>query len=176
MDPKTAAFAYQPPMTLPHPPCQEGAEVRATSDTLTLESTCIAQLELTVDETPEVRAGEGVLVSWVPPGVADVSRVHIVLDVAHHGGKKGEVVCDVADTGSFEIPEPLVTSLVNLGLAGYPTILVTRIAGAPGTAEPDVALTIASPIERLVNTGVASCTDDTECPDGQSCRVDLTCG
>ena len=129
-----------------------------------------------VFDAPEVRAGEGLLVSWVAPGVEDVSRIHLVLDVAHHGGKKGEIVCDVADTGSFEIPESLVTELVNLGLAGFPTILVTRMAGAAGSLEPDVALTIASPIERLVNTGVTSCTDDTECPDGTTCRVDLTCG
>jgi hypothetical protein len=176
MEPKTSAFAYQPPSTLPNPPCEEGAEVRATTDSLTLESTCIAQLELTVEETPEVRAGEGVLLSWVPPGVPDISRVHIVLDVAHHGGKKGEIVCDVADTGSFEIPESLVTELVNLGLAGFPTIVVSRMAGVPGTAERNVDLTIASPLERLVNTGITSCTDDTDCPADTTCRDDLTCG
>lgn len=176
MEPKTAAFAYQPPATLPNPPCEEGAAVSATAESMTLQSTCIAQLELTLDETPEVRAGEGLLVSWVAAGISGISRVHLVLDVAHHGGKKGEIVCDVADTGSFEIPESLVTELVGLGLAGFPTIVVTRMAGPPGAVEPDVALTIASPIERLVSTGVTSCTDDTECPDGTTCRVDLTCG
>jgi hypothetical protein len=176
MDAKTNAFAYQPPSTLPNPPCEEGADVRATTDSLTLESTCIAQLELDLETPPEVRAGEGLPVSWVPAGVPDISRVHMVLDVAHHGGKKGEIVCDVADTGSFEIPESLVTDLVNLGLAGFPTIVVTRVAGVPGSVEPDVALTIASPVERLVNTGVTSCTDEMDCPDGTTCRVDLTCG
>jgi hypothetical protein len=176
MEARTSAFAYQPPATLPNPPCDEGADVRATTDSLTLESTCIAQLELTLDATPEVRAGEGLTMSWAAAGIPDISRVHLVLDVAHHGGKKGEIVCDVPDTGSFEIPESLVTELVSLGLAGFPTIVVTRLAGALGTVESDVAFTIASPIERLVNTGVTSCTDDTECPMGTTCRVELTCG
>jgi hypothetical protein len=176
MEARTSAFAYQPPATLPNPPCDEGADVRATTDSLTLESTCIAQLELTLDATPEVRAGEGLRMSWAAAGIPDISRVHLVLDVAHHGGKKGEIVCDVPDTGSFEIPESLVTELVSLGLAGFPTIVVTRLAGALGTVESDVAFTIASPIERHLNTGGTSCTDDTECPMGTTGRVELTCG
>jgi hypothetical protein len=176
MEAKTNAFAYQAPSTLPNPPCEEGADVRATTDSLTLESACVAQLELTLDATPEVRAGQGLSMTWVAAGIPDISRVHLVLDVAHHGGKRGEIVCDVADTGSFEIPASLVTELVSLGLAGFPTIVVTRVSGAPGTVEADVALTITSPVERLVNTGVTSCTDDTDCPAGTTCRVELICG
>jgi hypothetical protein len=176
MQPLTSAFAYQAPMTLPNPPCEEGADVRAEADGFTLEASCVAQLVLTMDETPVVRSGEALPLSWVPAGVPDISHLHIVLDVAHHGGKKGEIVCDVPDTGSFEIPEPLVTRLVELGLAGFPTVVVTRTSGPPGTDVPDVALTIASPLERLVNTGVVSCTENADCPDGMTCKVELICG
>jgi hypothetical protein len=175
MQPVTAAFAYQPPMTLANPPCEEGAVARATAEGIALESTCIAQLELTLDDVPEVRSGEPVPLSWLPPSVAGISEVHIVLDVAHHGGKKGEIVCNVPDTGSFEIPEPLVTDLVELGLAGFPTVVVTRVSAARGAPAHDVALRITSPIERLVSTAVTSCTSDTDCPTGTTCQVELVC-
>ena len=175
MEPLTSAFAYQAPMTLPNPPCTEGAEVRAEADSLSLASTCVAQLELTLDANPAVRAGEALPVSWVPAGVPDISRVHLVLDVAHHGGKKGEIVCDVADTGSFEIPEPLVTHLVGLGLAGYPTIGVKRITTVTSTEQPGLSLVMASPLERAVDTGVTSCVESTECPDGQTCTEARLC-
>jgi hypothetical protein len=176
MKPLTTAFAYQAPMTLPNPPCEEGTEVLAEAPAFSLSSPCVAQLELEIDEALAVREGEAVALSWAPPGVSGISHVHIVLDVAHHGGKKGEIVCNVADTGSFAIPEPLVTRLVNLGLAGFPTIVVSRVSGALGTEIPDVKLTVMSPLERSVNTGVVSCTEDADCPDGTTCQVELICG
>lgn len=176
MQPLTSAFAYQAPMTLPNPPCEEGSTVRAAADGFALDSPCVAQLELTTSDAPSVRSGEALPLSWVPAGVPDISHVHVVLDVAHHGGKKGEIVCDVSDTGSFDIPEPLVTRLVELGLAGYPTVVMTRTSGAAVTEASDIVLTIASPLERLVNTGVISCTEDADCPSGTTCQVELVCG
>ena len=83
--------------------------------------------------------------SWVP-APSGSARLQIKLDISHHGGSKGKIECDVADSGSFEIPAALITDLVALGVAGYPTIQVAR-------ATSGRASIAAGPIELLVFSG-----------------------
>ena len=114
--------------------------------------------------------------AWNAPAMPDIARVQIRLDISHHGGKKGEIDCDVPDTGSFTIPASLVTELVDLGLAGFPTIQVAREVSGTSQAQPKIALLVSSPVEREVDTGVKSCTMDIDCPAGQHCdTTNLTC-
>jgi hypothetical protein len=90
---------------------------------------------------------------------------------------KGQIECDVPDTGSFDVPAPLITALVNLGRAGYPTVKVTRRVIAKAPTQPNVTLTISSMVEREVDTGVISCgaTSSPPCPAGKTCQADFTC-
>ena len=171
------AYAYQPAASenLPNPPCEEGAEVRLEADTFSVQTRCIAPLVLCGPDPLPVRAGEPVHLSWSAPRDPSFSRVHVKLDIAHHGGKKGEIVCDAPDTGSFDIPEALVTRLVGLGVAGFPTIVVGREASAAASLAPQLKLTLTSATERAVDTGVLSCTEDAECPSGATCQDDLSC-
>jgi hypothetical protein len=104
------------------------------------------------------------------------SRIRISLDLAHHGGKKGEIECEVPDNGAFEIPEPLVSELVSLGLAGFPTVNVTRLSQSNSTAPAQVSLVISASVEREVDSGVQSCLADSSCFAPDVCRADKTCG
>ncbi len=165
--PATTMFVYQAP-SLPNPPCTEGADVVGKSDRFELTASCIPQLELTGADPIPVMTGEEVHVEWVPPADPSKSRIRIGLDISHHGGKKGEIVCDVADTGSYDIPATLVTQLIDLGLAGYPTINVNRVSVAE-TTDHGVSLVVSSDITRAVDTGVTSCMDPSQCPDEQTC-------
>jgi hypothetical protein len=172
-----AGMVYQPSMTLPANACDEGADISVQTDKFTMQGKCIAPLLLTCgasDKVP-VRKGEPVKLSWKPPSQPGVSRVEIILDIAHHGGKKGEIDCDVPDTGSFDIPATLTSKLVSLGLAGFPTIVVRRVSKAYAANEPTVKVQIDADVERDVDTGIVSCTDSTMCPTGQTCQADLTC-
>jgi hypothetical protein len=169
---------YQPAASenLANPPCTEGAEVRIDADALSLQTRCIAPLVLSGPDPLPVRMGAPVHVTWTAPRDPSATRIHLKLDIAHHGGKKGEIVCDVADNGSFDIPEPLVTHLVGLGVAGFPTIVVTREASAAASAAPQLKLAMVSSLERAVDTGVKSCTEDKDCGGAAgSCQEDLTC-
>ncbi|HMI85200.1 MAG TPA: hypothetical protein VK550_13965, partial [Polyangiaceae bacterium] len=130
---------YQPTPTLPADACSEGGAIEVQTDKFTLQGKCVTSLELTAKlmEKIPVRTGMPVKVLWTAPGQAGISRVEIHLDIAHHGGKKGEINCDVPDTGSFDIPATLVTKLVSLGLAGFPTIDVKRVSRATASNEPN---------------------------------------
>jgi hypothetical protein len=113
--------------------------------------------------------------SWRPGAVGARSRVHVKLDVSHHGGSKGEINCDVPDTGELEIAASLVTELLGLGLAGFPTINVDRVAVGTDAANPNLTLVLASDVTRAVDTGVVSCLDDDACADGQTCQSNGIC-
>ncbi len=166
---------YQSP-SLPYPPCAEGSAVSASAEGIALETECIAPLELTGPDPIPVSAGQPVELSWVPAQSSTGSRIRVGLDISHHGGTKGEIQCDAPDTGSLVIPEPLVTKLVELGLAGYPTISVNRIAIATAADHPNVELLLSSGTIRAVDTGVSSCQEDIECADGQTCLPQRICG
>ncbi len=175
---------YQPPndVKLPYPPCAVGDTVRAeagggTFGAFALETKCIDVLDfpgpLAIEE------GEPLALTWSPPTMAGITRVRVKMDISHHGGSKGKIECDVDDDGSYEIAASLVTKLVDLGVAGFPTVSVTRSAvGGPTGAQPEhVELTVSQAGEQLLDIpGLTSCTSDEHCEEGQTCRSDKTCG
>jgi hypothetical protein len=123
-----------------------------------------------------VQAKQAVHLTWEAAAEGATSRIRIKLDVSHHGGSKGEIDCEVPDNGAFDIPEPLVTELLGLGLAGFPTINLNRIAVGTDANNPHLSIALSSDITRAVDTGVVSCLDASSCPDGQMCLDGGTCG
>lgn len=181
MDP--VVNAYQPPanVKLPYPAFAEGDVIsfQAAGDHysgFTLEAAGIAPLALTSD-TLTLESGKPVSLAWTPPTKAGSSRIYVKLDISHHGGTKGMIECDADDTGSLEISAALLTKLLDLGVAGYPSIVVARKStGSTTLKEGRVDLVITSSIEEAVQIpGLTSCTSDVDCPNGQVCQADLTC-
>jgi hypothetical protein len=169
--------SYQLVPTLPFPSCKPGDAVEVRAAAFTLAGRCIEVLNLTTPAPIPVVSGQAMRLAWTAPAQADISRVHIELEISHHGGFKGQIECDVPDTGAFDIPEPLITGLVRLGRAGYPTVKVTRSSIAKATAQPNVSLSVSSLVEREVDTGVISCgaVSSPPCPAGKTCQGDFTC-
>lgn len=175
MDPQAPAFAYSgPTLSDVYPPCSEGDDIKLTSDALSITGKCITSLTLGGPTPIPVTSGKATDLSWTPPGKANISRVRIRLEISHHGGYKGEIDCETADTGSFSIPEPLVTALIARGVGGYPTIKVTRVSSASASDAPGVKLEMPSLVERAVDHGVQSCggQDAPPCPSGKTCNQD----
>lgn len=121
--------------------------------------------------------GQALPVAWAPAGSTGASRVLVSLEIAHHGGYKGRVDCDVDDSGALVIPATLVDELKALGVAGFPTISLLRWTSDSVTLPLGrVDLVVSTEAVRAVEIpGLVSCTDDTDCPDGQTCRDDLSC-
>jgi hypothetical protein len=180
---KEVAKAYQPPAgtMFAYPPFQEGDAVKVSAaggdlPGFDLQTTGVAPMWLS-NENLTLEEGEPLELTWEAAADPRASSIHLKLDISHHGGSKGMIECDQDDTGTLSIPAALVTELLGLGVAGFPTVIVTRSASArTSVGSGDVALTIASTIERGVTVpGVESCTDDAQCPTGETCQADLTC-
>jgi hypothetical protein len=163
-----------PPFTAGDPVELEaaGAEVGAFS----LQATAIAPLVVTSGD-PAIVSGESITLTWESASDPQSSRVLVKLDISHHGGTKGVVECDTADDGALAIEATLLEQLVDLGVAGFPSVIVSRRAvGSTAITEGRLELVIVSQEEFLVDVpGVVSCTSDDECPSG-TCQTDLKCG
>jgi hypothetical protein len=174
------AGSYQPSGPIPYPPVREGVPIEMTAPggslgALRLESRGIVPLELTRPVHPV--AGQPLELGWNAPGQRDLARIELKIDLSHHGGTKGKIECNVPDTGALAIPASQVKTLMGLGISGFPTIVITRVAtGTTATKLGLVTLRVASSLEREVEIdGLHSCTADEECPMGMTCQPDLKC-
>lgn len=116
--------------------------------------------------------------AWDPAADAKASTVHVRIDLSHHGGVKGLIECDAADTGALTISKELISELIGLGVAGYPSVILTRLStDYAQLSHGRVELEVSSLVERYLTTpGVDSCTTDEDCKDGKTCRsTDSTC-
>jgi hypothetical protein len=174
---------YQPPasVTLPYPAFAEGDEISlaASGDfysAFTLKAKGVSPLSLLNDEIV-IEPDKPMTLTWTPPKQAGISTLHVKLDISHHGGTKGMIACEAEDTGAIELPAKLLKQLTDLGVAGFPSVVVTRKATGSTTIAPGrVDLVVSADIEREVKIpGLTSCTDDTDCASGQTCQADLTC-
>jgi hypothetical protein len=176
------ANTYQPPasVTLAVPPFAEGDAVSfsAAGDffpAFKLEAKAVAPLVLT-STSITLKSGSPMNLTWTKGANAD-AKIHVKLDISHHGGTKGEIGCDTGDTGSLTVSAALVKKLLDLGIAGYPTVIVTRhTIGSARVPAGRVDLEIASIVEQAIAIeGLTSCSDDKDCASGKTCQSDLTC-
>jgi hypothetical protein len=168
--------------TIPHPGVAVGSVVTLTApgDALPGFSLTTRGVEaIAVDQTAvELVRDQAFTVTWTP-GTEPSARVRMVLDLAHHGGIAASLDCDgLGDDGSFALPATMVTRLMDIGVAGFPTLTVTRrTAARTATANGCVDLTVQSSVVLSVTVeGVTSCVEDEECDNGETCQGDLTCG
>jgi hypothetical protein len=181
MDPIVNAYQVPVGVKLPFPAFAEGETITfsASGDyysAFTVESTGVAPLVFG-NSMITLETGKPLPISWTAPAKAGTSRIYVKLDISHHGGTKGMIECDTDDSGSLDISAALLTKLLDLGVAGYPSIIVTRKAtGSTTITQGRVDLVVSSSIEQPVNIpGLTSCTANTDCSAGQTCQSDLTC-
>ncbi len=179
---KLVAGNYQPTRTPPFPAFSEGDAISVATGgfdvpPFSLTTTAIAELEVLSDDVWVVE-GEPIALAWNPPGAAGpATRIEVKLDISHHGGARGFIHCELDDDGAHTIPVDLVDALLDLGVAGLPTIVLTReITGSTVIAAGRVDLVVSSAVELPVSIpGLVSCTHSSQCPEGTTCQDDLSC-
>jgi hypothetical protein len=142
----------------------------------TITAKGVAPLALTGTSYKLDRA-QKLALAWTAAGDDAGTRIKVRLDISHHGGARGLITCDAPDTGSLDVDAALVAGLLDLGVAGYPTIVVTREnVGTADIGAGRVALNVYSDVEQAVEIdGLTSCTSDSDCGAGKTCQTDLTC-
>jgi Cys-rich repeat protein len=180
MDPIANNYQPKSSSSVPYPPCSEGdtlmlAAAGGGHAGFEISAKCIAPLTFAGPYT--LQKDQALKLTWSAPGRADLATIGVKLDISHHGGSTGKVECEVADTGSLEVPAAFITRLLELGAAGFPTVSVTRkVVGAGSGKAKNVALTVAASVEQPVMIpGLVSCSEDTDCPSGQTCQTNRSC-
>jgi hypothetical protein len=183
MAPVGSSNNYQPKAgtALPYPPCAENTVLSLTVEGgayegFELQTKCIAPLEF---QGPiKLLKATPLKLSWQAPTDPALARIQVRLNISHHGGSRGEIRCDVDDNGALELPATMVDRLLELGVAGFPTIVLTRVSsgGVVGEGPANVELIVQQYVERAIEIdGLVSCNDTALCPEGQTCQADLTC-
>jgi hypothetical protein len=173
---------YMPITRLAYPAFDAGdaIELRAAGGDLkgfTLTGKGIAPLELEgTDPRFPLKRGSGLKLSWKAPTGDVGTRIQVKLDISHHGGSKGVIECDVSDSGSLTIPASLTDALIDLGTAGFPTVIVTRSAlSSTTTSAGRVDFKIYMYVEAGIDIeGNVSCDSENPCPNGSACDEELS--
>jgi len=169
--------------TLAYPAFAEGEAIKLTATgsafaaAFTASSKGVATLALGSAGSLALEAGAPLALTWTVPAASAGSTIHVKLDISHHGGSKGKIECDTTDNGSLSVASTLVDQLLGLGVAGFPTVIVTRAAtGHAAVATGHIDLVVSSEVEVAVGVpGVQSCTTDDQCTAPATCQDDLTC-
>jgi hypothetical protein len=178
LPPVAPRFDYLLPtnVTLAYPPFAAGAEVEVAGQggdlgSFVLRGRGITPLAIPDGGVPVVRPGMPFVVRWSPGTAAEQARVQVSLDLSFHAGTKGRIQCDVPDSGTLEISAVMMNKLLALGTAGYPKVVLARSNVASQELPVGrVKLTIFCEIlHTLVIEGQTSCTEDKDCPPGQTC-------
>ena len=128
-------------------------------------------------ETAVIETGADLELSWNADGATEHSQMAILLTVDAHGGTSGWITCVADDSGSFTVPADLIQQLIDLGLSGFPSVVLTRqTVDAQAVADGCVDLTVGSELKLPVSIdGLISCNNSDECPEGQTCSTSLAC-
>jgi hypothetical protein len=163
--------------TLPLPPCTAGAPISLAATgagqfpAFSIAAQCIAPLVVT-NSTIAIESGKDFTLTWTPGAVAD-ARIGLEFDLSHHGGSKGRLLCDTADSGTLKVSGALIKSLMDLGVTGFPKADVKRVytgktAVGTGTAE----LRLRANIEFVAEIpGLKSCNGNAECTAPETCQT-----
>jgi hypothetical protein len=181
MDPRANNYQLPAGTNLAYPPCRAGAKIELAADGgghagFTLAAECVAPIEAPASVT--ITKGEPLALRWTAGTTAGM-HLSVLLDISQHGTSKGKIECDTEDDGMLDIPPKLVDALLDLGISGFPTVLLTRESESkPATGgSGNVVLNVSAPYRAaIVIPGLNSCADDTQCPAGQTCQSDLKCG
>jgi hypothetical protein len=180
---KEIVKAYQLPAgtTLVYPPFAEGDDITlhaSGGDYAPFDLAAKGVDPLLVTSTDfELDKDKPLALAWAAATDTKASKIYLKLDISHHGGIKGMIECDTDDSGGLTISADMITELIGLGVAGFPSLVMLRESLDSTNIAPGVVrLEVSSRAERAVSVnGIDSCNVDDDCPTGETCQPNSTC-
>jgi hypothetical protein len=174
---------YQPInnlIRLAYPSCTENGTVTLTAQgtdstpEFTLTTKGIAPI-VTPDDSLPMDSGKSIDLKWTAPATPGNSKILMSIDITYHGGTKAKVESTSPDDGELIIPAALLDSLKTFGISGHPKLELNRISIA---TDPSTGVQLRLVSQKkiwLKIPGIISCSEDSQCPDGQECAGDQRC-
>ncbi len=160
--------------TLPHPPFTPGEWIQLTAAGdeyagFTMHGMGVTPIE-TEDEAWIVREEQPLIVQWIPTDEPPV-EVQLRFNVDQHGNSPVELVCDLEDDGSHDVPSDLIAELLSAGVSGFATgNLYRRTVDSVEIPPGCVQFTVFSHVMgNLQVEGHIPCDEPEDCPDGMEC-------
>lgn len=139
----------------------------------TLSGIGVAQLEL-----PEaawlLERDEPFVVTW-NAGAVPEAVVRVAFNVDQHGTAPLVLGCETKDDGELSIDAGLINALLDAGVTGFPSGHVNReTVDSVRQGDACVELAIGAHVRRgLKVAGYTACVRQSDCPDGQTCNLQL---
>ena len=162
-------FNYQYPLDLPYPGMTEGEPVTLTGSggsfsAFTISAKGVAPIA-TSAASYLVANDQPLTLKWTPGASSVGAEVTATLNVSKHGGSAGYMQCTTTDSGTLTIAADVLKALVQLGVGGFPELLLKRSTHGEATvAAGKIALEIEAVAKPALNIeGYCSCFNDSDC-------------
>lgn len=171
---------------LPYPPWTGGAALtlRSTGGFFTaLALDGVAPQTFSISDTTwTVNRGQPITARWSAPSGEVETHVELQLLIDQHGNAPASVKCNFADDGEGEVPAAIIDAMLDSGVSGFPSGKLVRqtvdsmtIKAGELTGCADFAARAPRSVKVNVS-GFTPCTNDNQCPDGQTCNEPIeTC-
>ena len=165
---------------LPHPAIAPGSVIELSADGGEYSGFSLDGVgfgPLTGVSSPLLLAPETPLaITWEPEG--GEARIAIAINIDQHGTSPSNLLCDVEDTGSYEVPAVVIDALLESGVSGYPSAnLYRQTADSTQMDTGCVDFRVRARAEAQIEVeGHTACMNDTQCPPGETCNIPIqTC-
>jgi hypothetical protein len=160
---------YQYPLELPYPGIVEGEPVTLTGSgggfsPFSVSAKGVAPIA-TTEPSYLIENDRPLTVRWTPGAASAGAAITATLNVSKHGGSAGYMLCTTTDTGTLTITADVLKALVELGVGGFPELLLKRSTRAEAAVNGgEVALDVEAVAKPALNIdGYCSCFNDSDC-------------
>lgn len=159
---------YQYPLDLPYPGVAEGEPVTLSGSGDTFDAFSVSASGVAPIDTKEasylITSGQPLTVTWTP-GASQETEITATLNVSKHGGSAGYMLCTTTDTGSLTIAADTLKALIELGVGGFPELLLKRSTHGESTVnDGKIGLEVEAVAKPALNIdGYCSCFNASDC-------------
>jgi len=163
--------------SLPNPPWAPGGVATLQSGggahaPFTLHGVTPEGMQIT-DAMWQLVPGEALDVQWSPAPEGVRTEVQLALRIDQHGLTPSTLRCTFADTGSGVVPASVLDALIDVGLTGFPSGILTRQSVDSTDLDGGGCAELRLQSSQLAEVGIEGytpCRRDEDCPDGQECN------